>query len=215
MLSESIVFVGGAATSLLITDADVMRVRPTKDIDVIVNTTRVEYYKLEDQLRARGFAQKMTGSDPICRWHYGGVIVDVMPTDESILKFSNRWYAQVFEGAFWFVLPTGTRIRLIPAPLFLCTKLEAFYDRGRGNFEESHDIEDLVTVIDGRPELAQEVSQSAANIRKFLSENFRSLLMNNRFTSSIEWNIPYGAGGIERVLIIEERMRMMSDFESD
>ena len=173
-LADSTVYVGGAATSLLISDADVMRVRPTKDIDVIVSATRIGYYRLKDELRARGFVQKMSGNDPICRWYYSGVMVDVMPTDKSILKFSNRWYAQAFETAEWFVLPSGTRIRLIAAPLFLCTKLEAFHDRGKGNFEESHDIEDVVTVIDGRPELAQELIRSTAEVRKFVSENFRS-----------------------------------------
>lgn len=211
LLADSTVFVGGAVTSLLITDADMKRVRPTKDIDVIVNITRSGYYKLEDELRMRGFVQMMSGNDPICRWHYGEVMLDIMPTDESILKFVNRWYKSAFKHAVWFELPSGARIRLISAPLFLCTKLEAFADRGQGNFEESHDIEDVVTVIDGRPELTKEVHESPADVRMFLSESFQSLLKSDRFMSSIEWHLPYGAGGLERVSIIEKRMKAITE----
>ncbi len=206
-LADSAVFVGGAVTSLLITDSNITRVRPTKDIDIIINTSRIGFYKLEDQLRARGFAQKMIGDDPICRWHYREVIVDIVPTDEKILSFSNRWYVEAFACANWLDLPSGSRIRLISAPLFIATKLVAFGDRGQGDFEESHDIEDIITVIDGRPELSQEAKRCSIEVQKFLSENFHALLNNDRFTSSIEWHLPYGSGGLDRVRVIEQRMR--------
>lgn len=211
-LADSVVFVGGAITTLLLTDVNALRaVRPTKDLDVISKTTRSGFYKLEDELRKRGFAQRMTGEDPICRWHYKGVMIDVMPTDENILKFSNRWYLEAYESARWFHLPSGSRIRLITAPLFICTKLDAFNDRGRGHFDESHDLEDVVTLIDGRPELVEEVKDVSSAVQAYIRESFNTLLNSQPFMSSIEWNLPYGSGGVERVSVIESRMRAIAD----
>jgi hypothetical protein len=89
------------------------------------------------------------------------------------------------------------------------SKIVAFYDRGNGNFEESQDMEDIVAVIDGRPELVQEFQKSSVEVREFITQNFRTFLENERFLSSIEWHLPYGAGGVERVQVIEERMRVM------
>jgi hypothetical protein len=126
-LTESAVFLGGAVTSLFITDSNVLRVRPTKDVDIIVNVSRTGYYKLEDELRSRGFVQKLTGDEPICRWHYADVAVDVMPTDESILNFGNRWYPEAFSCSEQLELPSGGRIRLIPAILFICSKINAVH----------------------------------------------------------------------------------------
>lgn len=50
----------------------------------------------------------------------------VMPTDERILGFSNRWCAEAVRTAAPVVLPSGVEIRVICAPEFLGTKLEAF-----------------------------------------------------------------------------------------
>lgn len=51
-VSEQCVFVGGAAIGLILTDPAIADVRPTLDVDVIVElATRVEYYQLQESLR--------------------------------------------------------------------------------------------------------------------------------------------------------------------
>ena len=55
-------------------------------------------------------------------------------------------------------LPSGTMIKLITAPTFLATKFEAYSDRGGADMLASHDIEDIVNVVDGRPGLLEEVA---------------------------------------------------------
>lgn len=42
------------------------------------------------------------------------------------------------------------------APYFCATKLEAFGGRGKNDYLASHDLEDLITVVDGRPELLED-----------------------------------------------------------
>jgi len=92
-LRPKAVFLGGSATGFHITDKAEPEIRATKDVDIIVEVaSRVEYHQLEKTLRELGFFQKMQKDDPLCRWCINDVIVDVMPTNENILGFSNRWY---------------------------------------------------------------------------------------------------------------------------
>lgn len=92
-LLEDIVFVGGAVAELLFSNPSLVKVRMTKDVDIIISiVTRKEYYKLENELRKRNCFQRMQESDPICRWIIENTIVDIMPLNSEILGFSNPWY---------------------------------------------------------------------------------------------------------------------------
>ena len=54
-LTEDLVFVGGQAGELLVTDPAAVRVRPTEDVDVICEVaTKGEYHQLGERLRLRG-----------------------------------------------------------------------------------------------------------------------------------------------------------------
>src|SRR3954468_10374347 len=97
-LREDLVFVGGCATGLLITDPAAADVRITRDVDVIAEVaSRVEYYALEERIRALGFRDD---PDVICRWSRSGIVLDVMPPDPHILGFSNPWYPGAIRYAF-------------------------------------------------------------------------------------------------------------------
>ncbi len=92
-LRKKAVFLGGAATALLITDEATPEVRATKDVDIIVEVlSKSDYYQLEETLRSLGFTQSMEEDAPLCRWVINDTKVDVMPTDEKILGFTNKWY---------------------------------------------------------------------------------------------------------------------------
>lgn len=88
-LREKVVFVGGCATGLFITDPAMPEVRVTKDVDVIIDiATRMEYSRLEADLRSKGFRNDISEDAPLCRWVVDGIKVDVMPTKKDILGFS-------------------------------------------------------------------------------------------------------------------------------
>ena len=160
------VLVGGCAAGLLITDQARPPVRATVDVDLAVEVaTRADYYnRVHEQLLKLGFTE--TG-DILCRWRCGALIVDVMPTEEDILGFANRWYRAAVRTAQVIELPSGAKIKVITAPLFVATKLEAFFGRGKGGFDESHDIEDIVNVVDGRAEWVDEVAAGRSSSNGF------------------------------------------------
>jgi hypothetical protein len=110
----------------LITDAAASDARPTKDVDVIVEiATTAEYHQLAERLRGLGFREDASEGAPLCRWLVDGIVVDVMPTDVATLGFSNRWYREAFEHAAHMDVE-GVDIRVVTAPFFLATKIEAF-----------------------------------------------------------------------------------------
>ena len=94
---NEVVFVGGCAAGLLLTDPAAAGIRATNDVDAIVEATTLrEYYKLEARLPALGFLRDFEDG-VICRWRHAssGVLFDLMPIDPAILGFSNRWYRKL------------------------------------------------------------------------------------------------------------------------
>ncbi len=60
-LADEMVFLGGCATGLLITDLAAPPIRVTRDVDAIVQVvSHVDYYQLSEKLRVKGFAEDVT-----------------------------------------------------------------------------------------------------------------------------------------------------------
>src|SRR5580704_11788366 len=87
---DQIAFVGGCVTGLLLTDPAAAPIRPTLDVDAITAIgSYAEFTLLESRLRDLGFHQPHAEGAPICRWKSGELLLDLMPTDSSILGFAN------------------------------------------------------------------------------------------------------------------------------
>lgn len=92
-------------------------------------------------------------------------MLDMMPTDPTILGFGrSRWYARGFETARTYRLPNGAMIFAFDVIHLLAAKIEAYCDRGHGDWMLSQDVEDIVTVLDGRSTIVEELEvQSEAS----------------------------------------------------
>ncbi|HEV2268749.1 MAG TPA: hypothetical protein VGR92_04770 [Steroidobacteraceae bacterium] len=210
-LCSRFVFVGGCVTGLLVTDAASPSVRATRDVDAIVQVVSLgEYHALERQLEKAGLRHDHSPEAPVCRWLAGGALLDVMPTDKDVLGFGNCWYEEAVRTALTLTLPSGTPIRMIAAPVFLATKLEAFADRGQGDYLASHDLEDITTIVDGRPELVEETAAASPDVRRRLSTQFQSLLQTPAFMNALPGHLPGDPASQARLPLILERLRQLS-----
>ncbi len=177
-LLPHVTFVGGSTTMLLVDESAHHGVRKTDDVDVIVDVaTLVEYQKFSQRLRDLGFSEDTDG--PICRWllntDFSVMKLDVMPIDEKILGFSNRWYKAAIQEADTFTLPNGNTIRVVSPAYFLATKFEAFSGRGKGDYF-SHDLEDIVFVMENRDRFILELMDCPAELKLYFSTQAASLL---------------------------------------
>jgi predicted nucleotidyltransferase len=185
MLSD-LVFVGGAVTILLVTDEGAGAPRATLDVDAIAEiTSYAEYAAFGERLRALGFSEDASEGAPLCRWVQPNTILDVMPLDEKILGFSNQWYRAAMDASVAHELPGGLNIRVVTAPYFLATKIEAFHGRGKGDFAVSHDLEDMIFVIDGRATIVDEVRAETPALQKYLRDKINALLRTPAFIDAL------------------------------
>lgn len=206
-LREQLVFVGGSVAGLLLTDPLAEGVRATLDVDAVVDAGRAAFYRLEETVAARGFVRD-SSSDVICRWVHreSGVVFDLMPVDAEVLGFTNRWYPYAVQTAEPVELAEGVTIRLVTAVAFVATKLEAFVSRGRGDFVSSHDLEDVLNVVDGREQLVSELAAAPTPLREAVAAVFAGLLAHPDFANVL----PGLIAEPERAELIQARLESMS-----
>lgn len=75
----------------------------------------------------------------------------------------------------------------------------------------SHDLEDIISVIDGRPELIEEINKSGEEIKSFLAEEFTGLVNNERFREALPGHLSNSPPGSEKVVI--DRIREIASLE--
>jgi predicted nucleotidyltransferase len=185
-----VAFVGGATTSLLISDPFTREaVRFTEDIDLIAKVeSHAQWQRFRQQLHQRGFKESME-DEVICRMRLGHLKVDFMPTDESILGFSNRWYHKALATAQPYPLTAELTINLLAPEYFVATKLEAWRGRGGNDPMQSHDLEDIINLLDGREELALEIAQAEGEVRDYIARQFSELLKHPDFEYAVQGNV--------------------------
>lgn len=170
---DQVVFVGGMATLFHTTS-----VRSTDDVDCMVDMAMPAYYQLGARMRARGFIEDPSGN-VICRWRLrwegGQVTLDVVPTQGRVLGFSTRWYPEAFACAERVALASGREVKIITPLYLVATKIEAFKDRGNGDFYGSHDLEDTVAVLASNAGLRTHLQGSQEPVCVAIREELRAL----------------------------------------
>ena len=150
-------FLGGSVLSLLVKDPTADTIRVTKDVDIIADVrTRRDFHAEERELEARGFRHDTSEDAPICRWVADGIVVDVLPIREEVLGWKSRWFEEALQSATALEID-GHAVKVITAPFFVALKLEAFEDRGKGDFLCSTDFEDVICLFNGRSTIADEI----------------------------------------------------------
>jgi hypothetical protein len=215
-LVSELVFVGGTAVALYPLRPGTS-VRPTLDVDCVVDADYLEYTELQQRLRKLGLRDPPHEGDPICRLRGGDLVLDVMPVEASVLGFSNRWYKRTIETAQWFELPSGRRVRAAGPAMLAATKLEAFYGRGRGDFLASHDLEDLLTLLSGDSTLLRAITQPSdldrdeSDAVAYLREELDRLMHDQAFDSAIAAHFSGDAAGQFRAQQLRSALRSLTN----
>ncbi|MEF9418864.1 hypothetical protein [Xanthomonas citri] len=145
-------------------------------------------------------------SDPLAENVRATYDVDVMPVDAGVLGFSNRWYAHAVETAQVVALSDRLSIRLVTAAAFVATKLEAFVTRGNSGFLSSHDLEDVLNVVDGRAELVEELAAEHPDLRHWVANVFVGLVDNPAFVNASPGMVSEPA----RASVVLQRLRAIA-----
>ena len=171
---DNMVFVGGAVVSLYTDDPAADEIRPTKDIDLTLNIINLYHWqKVQEELAELGFYPDPFGH-AICSYKYKDIPVDIMTTEEGPLGPTNTWYKTGFEN-LWTAIAKEQEIKILSAPCYLATKFEAFHNRGK-DYRTSHDIEDIIYVLDNRTSIVTEIKEDDQRIQKFLKDEIKRIV---------------------------------------
>jgi len=210
-LGVNFAFTGGAVVGFLLDNPLLPFPRQTDDVDAIVEVvTRIAYSDFEDRLRKEaGFRHDISEGAPTCRWIVGTVKVDIMPMRDPMGQFSNRWFEYALKTA---ALRTfrGTSVNTVSATCFVATKLVAFDDRGKDDYTASHDLEDILTVVDGRKTLCDELTTERADLREFVASRVAGLLVNPAFREALPGHLESDNASQGRLPLLVERLRQIA-----
>jgi hypothetical protein len=206
-LNDNVVYLGGCATALFINDPAALDVRATVDVDCIVDVVSlVEYHKFESQLLDKGFKKSME-DNVICRFRCDEIILDVMPTDQKILGFGNRWYKEALLYSVNHEIMPNLMIKTISAPYFLATKFEAFKTRGNSDLWSSHDYEDIISVVAGRINIVEDVKKANSELRENIQ--FMRLVQNKQFEPTLPGYVNDGPATMQNVQVVKNRINQI------
>ena len=93
-------------------------------------------------------------------------------------------------------------------PIALRWKIKS---RGRGDYLMSHDMEDIVAVLDGRPEVVGEIGRARITLRQHLLESFRELLESHRFREALSDPLAPDRASQSRVPTILSRIKQVTE----
>lgn len=211
-LKQDYVFVGGATVALYATDSDLAsEVRPTDDVDVIVElATYRGYSELDERLRNIGFQNDIL-SGVICRYKIQGIIVDVMPTDPQAIGFSNRWYPDGFATAQEIQLDDETTIKIFTLPYFVASKWEAFIGRGNNDYRTSKDFEDIVYIMENVDDFEEQLKNGPEKVREWLKVEIEPVMDTDNFEEGLYAHLTGGYGGLDANYI---RQKLKAVFNS-
>ena len=187
-LNEKVVFIGGATVSLYV-NRPVMEIRPTDDVDVIIEILNYkERGELEERLRKIGFSNDID-SGIVCRYKIHGIVVDIMPTNDPSIGFSNKWYQEGFDNSVDYKIDEQCSIKILDAPYFIATKIEAFKGRGKNDGRTSQDFEDIVFILENRESIWQEINELEGDISTYFKNEFKELLKNKYLDEWIDSHV--------------------------
>ncbi len=104
----------------------------------------------------------------------------------------------------------AARLGALRAPVFAATKLDAFRDRGGGDFLMSHDLGDALAVVDGREELIGEFAGMDAALARFVGKTFARLLARPRFTGYLGGHLPGDEASQARLPLLEAKLARLA-----
>ena len=206
-------FTGGSVINLLLDKPDLSPARPTDDVDVIIELlSELRYSDLEEKLRSIGFAHDMSEGAPKCRWTLGSLRVDIMPTHGEGIGLNTKWFSEALDTSN-YVSYSHTRLPIVSPIGLLVTKYLTFTERGEGDYYGSHDLEDFITVIDGRQDIIQEVDAARIELRNYLIEGIRNLLAKEEFVEALVGFLPPDSASQKRLPLLRSKLQKIAELK--
>ena len=148
----------------------------------------------------------------MCRWKLGLLTVDIMPTEGGQLGLNTKWFREALDTAHPHSVE-GIPLRLISPVSFLATKYAAFNDRGNADYYGSHDLEDFLTVVDGRAKIVEEIRLAPQPLGAFVIKAVRKLQHTRAFDEALPGHLPSDVASQKRLPLLRLKLQEIEKLE--
>lgn len=189
-INDKVIYVGGAAISLYVEETYRDSIRPTEDIDIVLEiATFSELENLRIELSKKGIKQSHE-DEVVCRFRYKGIKVDVMATKEIAWAPANKWFEKGFKNLQTITI-NGINIQILTFPYFLATKFEAYNNRGKTDARTSKDFEDIVFLLNNVKKLHEKIREADEELQQFLKNAFKNILESTLELEALRTHLSY------------------------
>jgi predicted nucleotidyltransferase len=213
---QRVIFIGGAVAPLLQTDPPFSRVRPTDDVDAIVETTSyADSAELEQALRDLGFkhggpVKGANKNQHAHRWYApNGTPFDLVPLGDHLTASGNKWDFVAVQTAVSTTVE-GVTIRHVSAPGFLVLKWAAYADRGGDYPMGSTDLEDIIALLASRSVILAEIAATAEDIRAYLRNSAAALIAHPDYADSLDAHLNNATQRVDVIRMVRLRMKAIA-----
>ena len=189
-LNNKVAYIGGASVCLYSNDPVAEDLSESDNSD-----TRIEIAclagleEIRESLTKRGFTES-SATKVNCQFHYEGLVVDIMSTEDEGWAQGNPWFTKGFVyleqrriGELKIIIP--------PVAYFLATKFFEFHKGGGKDPSASHDFEDITYVLSNRTNLVEDIINYPEEVKQYLKEEFKFIIKGKFMKEAILKFLPY------------------------
>ncbi len=177
-LVKNVVFVGGATLDLYVDEHAALQSRTRGIQDCILGSLALPDYAMwQNWLVERGFEKRESLDRFRYRWVYEGHTLQILAQNKDSLGFDYRWFDEGIFHASRYELPNGMQIKAFSPVYFIAAKIESFVRTSGGDFRMSEDFEDIVFVLENRPEIGREMVSAFHEVRQYIQQHFQRFLL--------------------------------------
>jgi hypothetical protein len=126
-----------------------------------------------------------------------GVRVDIVATADTGIGPTNRWYRDAVASADTYLVEPGLEVLAIAPIYFIATKLEAFRGRGRGDYQASHDLDDVFATLSGLEPLRTGIETAETEVARAVRSELSQLAGTDAFMDAVAGHFEGDAAGQE------------------
>lgn len=192
-LNKKVFYLGGSTLSLYVPKYAAAQNRVVGEVDCVLGSlTLNDYFQWEESLTERGFVKEGAINQFQHRWRYEGIAVNILAPNRETLSYNYRWLDEGIFHAQSYSIAEGVSIKSFTPAYFIAAKIESFLNKAEGDFRTSEDFEDLMFVLDNRPQIVEELCQSFYEVRNYIQQYFMRFLMDPTLEEGLYYVLPFG-----------------------
>ncbi|RYM35946.1 hypothetical protein ERX46_02830 [Brumimicrobium glaciale] len=210
---KEIMFVGGSVVSEYIDDPSALDIRPTADIDIVIQLLSLSELETIREYLAKRDVYADQESSVICRFKYEDIKIDVMSTKNVGWAPGNEWYEKGLKQAITKSIE-GIEIKLLPVEFFIASKISAYKDRGEDPRYDK-DFNDIIYILDYRSTIIEDIKHADEKVIEYIIP-FLKILVKKELTEAVKPQIMEVDFSVERAIKIQNSLsELIADITSN